>query len=130
MSKNTISLNVDINPTAEADAADMECLTQNLRYELLELDIDSAEIPVSENVPDNAKVVDSFAWGELVLQLAASGGVLTTLIVSIQSWLTRGNECGITLEIDGDKLEVKGLSEKGQEKLISNWIERHSKGVG
>lgn len=45
----------------------------------------------------------------LVLTLAASGGILTTLIGVLQSWLTRHNQRSINLEVNGNKIDVRIL---------------------
>jgi hypothetical protein len=57
--------------------------------------------------------------------LAASGGALTTIINLIQSKLTKDRS--VTLEIDGDKLEVTGISSEDQKRLIDDWLKRRQK---
>jgi hypothetical protein len=54
---------------------------------------------------------------------AGAGGVLPTLINTVQSWLSRRHENrSITLEIQGDKLEVSSVSSEEQRRLIDTWI--------
>jgi hypothetical protein len=48
--------------------------------------------------------------------LAASGGVLTTLIGALQAWLLRSSAGKVVVEIDGDRLEVTGA---GNEELAA-----------
>jgi hypothetical protein len=66
-------------------------------------------------------------FGTLVVTLAASGGVLTTLINVVQSWVARSDRHAITLEMGGDKLAITGVSSKEQTKLIAAWLSRHKR---
>lgn len=43
----------------------------------------------------------------------------------ILTWLTRRERRGVTLETDGDRLEVTGTSSEEQQRLINVWISRH-----
>jgi len=58
----------------------------------------------------------------LLLMLVPSGGVLTTIIGAIQSWLTRHNQRSISLEINGNKIDIKDISSEDQKRLIDSWI--------
>lgn len=122
-----IKLKIDAGP--DGDDEDLERLTENLRNELLELEIESAELSRDGVVPAHSKVVDPISWGTILLTLAASGGVLTTLIQAVQSWLNRNELNTISLEIDGDKLELKGVSSQQQSQLIEAWLKRHEGGA-
>jgi hypothetical protein len=65
-------------------------------------------------------------WGSLLVTLAASGGILSNVINSVQSWLTRHGDRTIRLKIDDDEIEVKGrISNEEEHRLIDNWINRH-----
>ncbi len=114
-----------LNPGREADGEELERLTRQLRSELLELDVEAVEIPRGGKAPRKAKAGDAITWGSLLLTLAASGGVLTTLIQVLQSWLTRHEQRSLTLEIDGDRLEITGVSSKEQRRLVEAWLHRH-----
>jgi hypothetical protein len=63
-------------------------------------------------------------------QVVTLGGSLANVIPSIantlQSWVSRQDRHTISLEIGGDKLQLTGVSDKQQEKLIDAWISRHS----
>jgi len=65
---------------------------------------------------------DPFTLGTLLLTLLASGGVVTTLINTIQSWISRHNQRSITLEINGKKLEIKGPLSKEERQWVENMI--------
>ncbi len=118
---------VKINPIPDLDLEELEQLTKKLRQELLELDIESAEFATTGEKIIGAKAGDPINWGTIIITLLAAGGVATKLIDLSQAWLTQNQQQSIVLEIDGDKLEIKGISSEEQQKLIDMWIERHSK---
>ena len=80
---------------------------------------------VGERHGDFTPPYDPVTWGALLVALTASGGVLTTLVNTLQSWLTRHERRSVTLEIDGDRLEVTGISSQEQQRLIDTWLSRH-----
>lgn len=127
MTDQTTQLILKIDAGPEADAEELEELTRKLREELAELDVKAVDL-VRAEAPARAKVDDPATWGMLLVALTASGGVITTLISTLQSWLTRHERRSVTLEIEGDKLEVTGISSEEQQRLINAWVSRH-KGI-
>ena len=65
--------------------------------------------------------------GSLLVTLGGSvaSNVIPSLANTLQSWVTRQDRHTISLEIGGDKLQLTGVSDKQQEKLIDAWISRH-----
>ena len=120
-----LRLTIDAGP--DADERELEALTLQLKDELIDLDVESVDLARAGEIPERAKVGDPVTWGDLILQLVAAGGVLTTLIGALQAWLTRHERRSVTVEIDGDKLELTGASAEQQQRLIDAWISRHSK---
>ncbi len=120
---------IKINPSPDVDLEELEKLTRKLRQELLELDIESADFVVQGEKLVGAKAGDPINWGTIIVTLLAAGGVATKLVDLSQTWLTYNQQQSIILEIDGDKLEVKGISTEEQQKLIDMWIERHNKKI-
>ncbi len=121
MSGNNIQLLVTLD--AEPDAEDLERLTRQLRDELSELDV-QADFVTSGSAPVNTKAGDVIEWGKLLLTLV-SGGAITALFGTLQSWLTRHERRSVTLEINGDKLQVTSISSVEQKQLIGAWMNRH-----
>lgn len=116
-------LRLDAGP--ETDAEELARITRRLREELLGLDVEAVEFAKSGETPEGAKVGPAIDWNTLLLTLAASGGVLTTIIGVLQSWLTRHEGRSVMLEIDGDKIEITGISSEEQKRLIDAWLRRH-----
>lgn len=108
----------------QTDDQEMEELGRRLRGELLQLDVDAVDQVRGEKASAGAKG-DSVTLGTLLVTLAASGGVLTTLISTVQSWLTRQERHAITLEIGGDKLVITSASSEQQQRLIDDFIDQH-----
>ncbi len=128
MPEKTKQVILNIDAGQEDDPEEIERFTQQLREDLTELDVEAVDLVRAGETPAKAKVGDPITWGTLLLTLAASGGVITTVINVLQSWLTRQERRSISLEIDGDKLEIKGISSKEQQRLINEWRSRHTKG--
>jgi hypothetical protein len=122
--KTQLILNLDTG--AESDVEELAELTPQLRTELLELDVDTVDLVSVEKAPAKAKAGDPAAWGELLVTLTSSGGVLVALVSLLQSWLTHNERRSVTLEIDGDKLEVTGISSEEQQRLIDAWLSRQT----
>ena len=125
MSERRAQLILIIDAGPDTDTEEVAELTEQLRRELSELDVDAVDLVRAGEAPEGAKAGDPIAWGELLVTLAASGGALVTLIGTLQSWITRHERRSVTLEIDGDTLEVTGISSEEQRRLINTWLSRH-----
>lgn len=119
-----MELVVKIEADSSADDERRAELTRNLRQQLLHLDeLEKIESPSGPRVPGTKSAgVD---WQTLLVTLAASGGVLTTLTGTIQSWLTRQDRSSVTIEAGGDKLTITAASSETQKRLVDAWIDRH-----
>ena len=126
MSRPTTEVSIEISPAADDAPEEIQELTLRLREELVHLDVDAVDIQLTGERPSGAKVGDPGTWGAILIGLAASGGVLTTLIGAIQSWLTRNERRSIKLKIGEDTLEVTNVSSNEEARLIRDWIKRHS----
>jgi hypothetical protein len=123
MSRNTTQLTVTLDAEPDTDSEDLERLTRQLREELSELDV-QADLMTGGPAPANTKAGDVIEWGTLLLTLAASGGVITTLIGTLQTWLTRHNGRTATLKINGDEIHLTGVTSAEQKQLIDAWLNR------
>jgi len=125
MSGNNIQLTVTLDAEPDTDAEDLERLTRQLRDELSELDV-QANFVAGGPAPANTKAGDVIEWGTLLLTLAASGGVITTLINAIQAWLTNRNQpAAVTVEMGGDKLQITGNPTDEQQRIIEAFLHRN-----
>jgi hypothetical protein len=109
-----------------ADAEDLDAATVRLRDDLLELDVDRVDRIADVEAPPGARSGEIAALGELLLLLARNAEVLTSVVASLQAWLGRDAGRSVKLVLDGDSLEVTGVSSREQERLISAWIASHA----
>jgi hypothetical protein len=115
--------------SASADEEELERSTHQLRDELLDMNLQSVDLVKKGNPPKGSKAGEEIvSWGSLIVGLVASGGVLPNLVGTVQSWLSRRENQKITMQIGADKLEVTGVSNEQQDKLIDAWINRHKGG--
>ena len=124
MTSDQIRLQLNIDADQEPDVEELAYLTRQLREDLLHLDVETVDLARAGEAPTGTKAVDPVTAGTLLVTLAASGGVITTLINALQSWLTRHERRSLTLEMGGDKLEVTGVSSEEQQRLIEAWLSR------
>ncbi len=127
MAEDAVQLKVQLG-LKDGDAEELATLAQRLVAELKELEVESVELGRQE-VPPGAMSGPGIDWGTVLVTLAASGGVLTTLINLIQARLTRDERRSVTVEIGGDKLVLTGVSSEQQQQLIDEWLKRQAKDV-
>ncbi len=128
MAASPAELSVELQAGPDTDAEELARLAGWLRAELLDLDVDAVRQPVRGDAPGDAKGAGLLAAGELVVGLVASPPVLTSVIDAVRSWLGRNRARGVKLTLDGDALEVSGVSSAEQNRLIDLWVSRHGTG--
>jgi hypothetical protein len=108
----------------ELPVEELDELVRDLRDELLALDVLTVEQAAAE-LPPNSKAGEA-TTGTLLVGLVSSGALLGAIASLVQSWLTRTGQRGVKLELDGDALEVTGISSRQQQELIGMWIAQHT----
>ena len=119
-----MQLKLTIHTSSEADDEELDRLARQLCQEILDLDVEDVSLVETGEAPVGAKG-DPIALGVLLVTALTSGTVFPHLLDLLKSWLTRHGLRSVTLEIDGDKLEVKGVSAQEQQQLIDAWMSRH-----
>ena len=122
-------LSVELQAESDTDAEELTQITGRLRAELLDLDVDTVRQPVLGEAPEDAKGAGLLAAGELVVGLVATPVVLASIIDAVRSWLGRNRARSVKLTLDGDALEVSGVSSAEQDRLIDLWVSRHGTGA-
>lgn len=108
------------------DAEELLALTQRLRGELLGLDVDAVGLRVAGEAPEGAKGVELLAFGGLAIQFALKSSVLRSVVDTTVAWLGRQQARSVKLTLDGDALEVTGISSEEQSRLVEQWVARHA----
>jgi hypothetical protein len=119
-----VLLKADLGP--EVDEAAAAALLQSLRRQILGLDVDGADFVPLPPGPAGAKGA-GVDWQALLLTLSGAGGVLTSVLATVQTWLSHDEHRTMTIEIGGDKLTVSGVSSADQKRLIDSWVKRQRK---
>ena len=119
-----LALVVDAGP--DADDEELERLTDQLRRELLQLDVDAVRRPMLGEAPPGAKAVGMMAIGALVIEFARSSAVLTAVVGAVQSWMSHATGRSVKLQLDGDSIEMTGISSADQTRVIDAWLARHA----
>jgi hypothetical protein len=109
----------------EADDEELAALTAQLRFELLDLDVEGVDNVVVGQAPPGSKGLEPLVIGALLVRLAKSAPVLAGIGATLQSWLSRRSGRTIRLSIDGDEIQVTDLSTADQRRLMEVWIARH-----
>jgi anthranilate phosphoribosyltransferase len=121
--KTALQVRVDAQ---DADVEEIAELTRQLRRGLLELDVDAVEPVPGGQAPPGAKAGEALALGGLMVSLVNASGVLASVVAAIQSWVVGHGPRSVKLELDGDVLEVSGISSRRQNQLIKVWLDRHA----
>lgn len=128
MAAGAVELSVELQAGPDTDAEELAQLAGRLRAELLDLDVSAVRQPVHGDAPGDAKGAGLLAAGELLVGLLASPEVLASIIDSVRSWVGRSHARSVKLSLDGDVLEVSGVSSAEQDRLIDLWVSRHGTG--
>lgn len=126
MDEQPSALGVQVVVGPDDDAEEIAEATIQLRRELLALDVDSVEVPAAGEPPPGSRAVDVAALGALIVHLANSQ-LLEAVVGAVGSWLGGSSRRSIKLELDGDALELTGISSKEQRRLTDEWLARHTR---
>jgi hypothetical protein len=116
---------IEVDAGASADAEELDALTAQLQCELQELDLEAVGRVRQGQAPPGARAVDVLALGTLLVTIARPV-MLSSAVEVVRCWLSGRSQRSVKLEIDGDVLEVTGLSTDDQRALISAWLARNA----
>jgi hypothetical protein len=118
-------LGVQVAVGPDSDPDEVAQATLQLRHELLDLDVHAAEAPGAGEPPPGSRAVDVAALGALVVNIADSQ-LLAAVVAAVRSWLAGSSRRSIKLQLDGDALELTGVSSREQRRLTDEWLSRHT----
>lgn len=125
MSDELMQLELHLDSIQDDDTEDLARLTQQLRQDLLEVNVHSVRPVRSAEVPPGAKG-DALSLSALAVTLAPAA--LTALTNMLQSWLSRHERASITLESEGKKIVVTGSPSRDQQSMIDSFIQGRQRG--
>lgn len=116
---------IHLNVGPERDSRDLERASANLRAELRRVNgVESVEPLPAGDAPSGSRAVDTQSIGSILMTLAASGGVLNSLIGVLREWLGRGQKRSVTFQIGPDKLELTGYPIEEQKQLVEIFLNK------
>jgi hypothetical protein len=110
----------------DADAVELDRLARQLRRRLLENDFE-VQLPRAGNAPPDTRAPDSTTIGALIVTVAASRSAFVSTLKVIQAYLETSKARSVKIQVDGDSLEMTGLTVDDQRELIDNFVDRHAK---
>jgi hypothetical protein len=117
-----LGVRVAVGP--DGDAEELAEVTRQFRRELLALDVEAVRTPTEGDAPAGSKGLELAALGALVVTVGRSQ-VLSSVLAAVRSWLAGSQQRSVRLELDGDVLELTGVSSKEQRRLTDEWLQRH-----
>jgi hypothetical protein len=108
----------------DADPERLQRLTEGVRAELLELDVDNVETVRAGEAPPGARAIDMAAVGALLVSLGGSTEALTQMVNAVRAWVGRGGGAARSVEMTvGDKtLRIANASVDQQDRLIEEFV--------
>lgn len=109
-------------PDADPEAVDE--LTQSLRLELLELDVDDVS-PVSVGpAPPGSKGLELAAIGALLVQVKGTVGAVSAVVSALRSWLQRGPtpRRSLKVTVNGQTLELTAATAEQQQQVVDEFL--------
>jgi hypothetical protein len=112
---------------AGSDDERLEEMALQLRAELLALEVESVQPAVAGEAPTDSRSALAAVAGALTVSLQPTMATIGGVVAVVREWLRRsGGQRTVRIEIDGDTLELGGASAEVQQKLVDDWIARHS----
>lgn len=123
MSSQPARLDIRLLADGGADERAVADATRQLRRELLDLDVDTVDMPRAEP-PAGSRAADAAVLGALIVTISQSQ-LLPSVLDAVRSWLTAASQRSVKLELNGDVLELTGVSSNDQHRLTDAWLARH-----
>jgi hypothetical protein len=108
----------------EASAEERDTRARQLRREMLDLDVDAIEYAHGDAPPSGSKAVDVAEVGTLIVAIANSASAILGLVNALHAWRQRNRRHDVLVTLNGELLQVSGLSSTAQQELTKEWLER------
>jgi len=118
-----VTLMVEIDGGPKTDEGELSQLTSQLRRRLLELDVESVESPLT-TAPPGTRSGNSALIG--VLLVTVTPALLKGTVAVVHDWLARSQARSAKMQLDGDTLELTGISAEDQQRMITSFLDRHA----
>ncbi|MFE3599715.1 hypothetical protein [Streptomyces sp. NPDC059142] len=111
--------------STDSDPAELESCALALRERLLELDVEDVVLGrAGESVPEGAKPGEVIALGALAV--TAAPFAVRSVVQLLQTWIENRPVRTVSIALGEDSLEVEAISSADQQRLIEEFIARHT----
>jgi hypothetical protein len=124
MNDKGLEMSVALALDENAELAEIEERTLQLRRELLDLDLEEVRQPTVDTIPDGAKAADATLVGMLVV--TASREAVSAVIHLLSDWLSRTGGRSVKVQVGTDVLELSRASKEDQERLVDAFLARQT----
>jgi len=100
----TLRLVLEVGNDSDGDAEEVDRLTRRLRREILDQEVESAELVTIGEIPEGARAGEAIAIGSLLVTLLPS--VLPNLIDLLGGWLKRDTSRTIKIKLQRGETSV------------------------
>ena len=112
----------------QMSVGELDEAARSLRRELLELPVhDVVDVPAGA-APAGARVIDAAVIGAVIVLVNSSVALLASLVTAVRAW--RRNtipDSTIRLRFGDDEIELSGVSDDVQARLLDDWARRHGR---
>jgi hypothetical protein len=126
VTEGVVRLRVDVGLAPDADAAELDEATRQLRSELLELDVADVALLAEGPPPPGARALDAAVVG--VLAVTAAREVVTAVVRSLERWVDSRSDRTVTIKLKRgeDSVELSGASRSDWHPLLESFLARDS----
>jgi len=117
-----VEIKVKIGGEICEDPELLDRYSRRLREEMLELDVDSVDYVSEGEAPKGSKGAGAAAVGDMILSLAPLDYAFSSVMGAVQNFVSRNDQCSITVEIGENRLTIDGTTPEEQQKLVDAWI--------
>ncbi|MGW2026845.1 hypothetical protein [Streptomyces decoyicus] len=122
-------LTLDLTGASDTDAEELQSLAEQLRRALLELDVEDVQLARQGGAaPEGAKPGEVIAVGALVVTTVPL--LVRQVLQLVDTWLRNRPLRSVTVEIDGDTIELGNASAEDQRRLIDAFVNTRSPQTG
>jgi hypothetical protein len=108
----------------DVDPEQLDELTQSLRRELLELDVDAVEQATAGPAPAGTRGLELAVIGALLVKAQSSGELLAKVVGVVRGWLrnARRDSRTLRLTLNGQSIELTHATDAQQQQLVDEFI--------
>ncbi|MFD0166055.1 hypothetical protein ACFVJH_18135 [Streptomyces decoyicus] len=122
-------LTLDLTGASDTDADELQSLAEQLRRALLELDVEDVQLARQDAAaPEGAKPGEVIAVGALVVTTVPL--LVRQVLQLVDTWLRNRPLRSVTVQIDGDTIELGNASAEDQRRLIDAFVRTRSPQAG